>query len=109
MRPGRALTMASLAEWLNVEYRRTSAWPRGRHEDELVRSGRLAVLAEMEAIVKSGVLPRHCACKEEWLMQQAREATVCAALLGEENEMVEGTCPVCGHERPCLCMAEERV
>jgi hypothetical protein len=75
------MTLAALGAWLNEEYRRLSARPRRRGDDALVRSGYLAAVAEIEAICKSGKLPQHSPCREEWLFKQAQEARQATTLL----------------------------
>jgi hypothetical protein len=63
-----------LAAWLNEEYKRMAAWPHKRGDEALVRAGYMAALAEIESICKSGALPQHCPCREEWLMKQSKIA-----------------------------------
>lgn len=56
-----------LAAWLDEEYRRLSLRPdAGDSYDAHNRAGRLLVLAEVAAIIRSGTLPRHSPVRMEW-------------------------------------------
>ena len=55
-----ALTLPALAEWLDEEYRRLAARSLGGGSvEQYALGGRLMVLGEVAAIIRSGALPSH--------------------------------------------------
>jgi len=70
------VTPESIAAWCDEEYRRLASRPSAgpRSGDDQATSGRMAALAELAAMIRTGRLARHCAARAEWLERQARQA-----------------------------------
>lgn len=84
------ITLDTLASWLDEEYRRMAAVPYdGETDGQHRHEGAMGMCAEIAAIIRSGVLPRHCPCRETWLFKQRKEAREADDLLGRETRDVE--------------------
>lgn len=79
------MTLEGFAKWCDEEYARMAARRPGLFSrGDLVNEGRMAMLAEIGAALRTGRLPQHCPVSSDDLRRQA-------ALVAAEERM----CPNC--------------
>lgn len=77
-----------LARWLDEEYRRVTARPDPGGNASHYRAGFLAAVAEIAAIIRSGVLPAHSPVRDADLAKQDALAREDARMLGGHHAPV---------------------
>jgi len=85
------ITLESLKDWLDEEYRRMAAVPYDGETDSQHRhEGAMGMCAEIAAIIRSGGLPQHCPCREGWLIVAQKRAKEDEAFLHQHGVTTHG-------------------